>query len=286
MQTFKSKIKNIITDNLSGSTTILNNTIDALLYLLKHKPKIEATEIVQLLNEIYRHHSNFVVLFHFMNALFLEIEKNPESQNLYSFILDYKTKWENAGEEAGKKFIEEINLKGKTVLLHSNSSSIHSLFSELAASHIFPTIFQTSSGPVNEGKIQVEYLSKLGFNIKFIHESAAGKFIDKIDVVVFGADLITEDKFLNKTGTFLISLLFKHYNKPVYVISDSRKILNTQKLSEEIKSGLLTENEKSKEELWENPPKNVKPLNYYFEFTPNNLVTKFFTEKGSNFGFH
>ena len=31
MQSFKNKIKEIITDNQSGSTAILNNTIDALL---------------------------------------------------------------------------------------------------------------------------------------------------------------------------------------------------------------------------------------------------------------
>lgn len=279
MLTFKSKIKNITADNRSGSTTILNNTINALLEIFEKEPQADISEIVSLLNKLIRFHSNFVVLFHFVNALFTEIEKNPESQNLYFFILNYKTKWKNAGEEAGKKFMEEIHLQEKNILLHSNSSAIHTLFTKLAAKYIFPTIFQTASGPVNEGKIQAEYLSKLGFNIKFIHESAIAKFIDKIDFVVFGADLITEGKFLNKTGTFLISLLFKHYNKPVYVISDSRKIIKTQKLSEEIKSGLLTEKEKSKEELWENPPKNVKPINYYFEFTPNDLVAKFFIEK-------
>ena len=124
--------------------------------------------------------------------------------------------------------------------------------------------------------MQAEYLSRLGSNIKFIHESAVAKFIDKIDFAVFGTDLIAADKFLNKTGTFLISLLFNHYNKPVYVISDSRKIVNTQKLSEKIKSGLLTEREKPIKELWENPPKNVKPINYYFEFTPNNLANFFY----------
>ena len=279
MQTFESKIKEIISDNQSGSTTILNNTIDALLELFNRKPEPDIKETVSLLNKLLRIHSNFIVLSHFINTFFTEIEKKPESQNLYSFISDYKTKWENAGEEASKKFIEEINLKGNTILLHSNSSAIHTLFTKLAAGHVFPTIYQTSSGPVNEGKIQAEYLSKLGFKVKFIHESAVAKFIEKIDFVVFGADLITEDKFLNKTGTFLISLLFNHYNKPVYVISDSRKIINIQKLSEEIKSELLTEREKPIEELWENPPKNVKPINYYFEFTPNNLITKFFTEK-------
>ena len=279
MQDFKDKIKEIISDNQSGSTTILNSTIDALLGIFNKKPKPDINEVVLHLNRLIGFHSNFVVLFHFINAIFAEIEKNPDTQNLTSFISDYKIKWENAGEKASENFIDKINLKHKTVLLHSNSTAIRTLFLKLVSEKIFPTVFQTLSVPAEEGKLQAKYLSKLGFNINFIHESAVAKFIQKIDLVVFGADIITEDRFLNKTGTFPISLLFKHYNKPVYVISDSRKIINTQDLSEETKSGLLNEKEKPGEEIWDNPPKNINPLNYYFEFTPNNLVAEFYTEK-------
>ena len=54
-------------------------------------------EIVSVLNKLISFHSNFIVLSHFVNTFFTEIEKNPESQDLISYISIYKSKWKNAG---------------------------------------------------------------------------------------------------------------------------------------------------------------------------------------------
>jgi len=181
-------------------------------------------------------------------------------------------------EKACKSFINDNDLQDKSILVHSNSLAIRKLFSELARKKSNVSVYQTYSSSAGEGKMQAEYISSLGFNITFIHENAVGRFIKDIDMVVFGVDLITETELLNKTGTLSITLLFNHFGKPVFVIADSRKILRPDELSEKTINGLTNEEEKPSEELWENPSKNIRVVNYYFEMTENELATAFYFE--------
>ena len=278
MKEFKNKIQNIIADNKSGSTQILNNTIDAVRGFVQRSYDFDNKVLVDELKKLYSHHSNFVVLFHFVNALFLELEKSRE--NLISFIDNYVSKWETAIDKACQNIINDIDFSGKSILLHSNSTAIHKLFAYLAGQNIQVTVYQTFSSPAGEGKIQAEYISSLGFDLKFIHEDTIDKFIEDIDIAIMGADIIAGDEFLNKSGTLSIALMLKYFDKPVYVLADSRKVITTSVLPENLRKGLLTEKEKPAEELWDNPPEKVKPVNYYFGMTPNDLITGFYLEDG------
>ncbi len=273
---FHDKINNLIADNRSGSTEILNKLIEAILELPAEMTKAGIDEIVSLLNDLLKHHSGFVVLFHFVNEFFIEIEKNTDDFSVRNFTRRYVEFWSQSQKKASSNLIEEIDLNKKAVLLHSNSSAIKNLFSQVALKKISPILYQTNSGPVNEGKIQADYLSKLGFKVNFVHESAIGKFMNDLDMAIFGADLIDENGFLNKTGTLPITLLFDYYDKPVYVISESRKMADLKVFPKTISSRILREEKKPPTELWTKPPPGIKPINYYFEFTPGSLVTKFY----------
>ena len=279
MKLFESNIREIISDNKSGSTEILNKTIDSVRGFISQNQRFDNHFIIDKLNYLYDHHSGFTVLFHFINSLFLQIEKEG-ANSLTNFIDKYKTKWEHAIHSACNLFIDDIDFNGKSILIHSNSSALHNLFSNLAERNIKPLVYQTFSSPAGEGKVQAEYMNNLGFGVRFIHEDAVSKVIDDIDMAVFGADIITGSSFLNKTGTFPLSLLLNYFGKPVYVIADSRKVVDSEKLPEKTATGLFVEKAKPAEELWSNPPANVKPVNYYFEMTPNELVKGFYLENG------
>ena len=93
------------------------------------------------------------------------------------------------------------------------------------------------------------------------------------DLAVMGADLIYSDTFLNKTGSFSVALAARYFKKPLYVLSDSRKVEETNNVSdmETAREGHL---------LWKNPPKGVTPVNIYFESIPRKLVTAIYLESG------
>jgi translation initiation factor 2B subunit (eIF-2B alpha/beta/delta family) len=278
MKKFKNRIRNIITDNKSGSTTILNDTIDAVRDFIRENQDFDKQILVEELKNLYGHHSNFIVLFHFVNTLFSELEKS--SENLILFIDNYRNKWETAIDKSCRNFINDIDLSGKSVLLHSNSTAIHKLFAHLGDLKVPVTVYQTFSSPAGEGKVQAEYIGSLGFDVRFIHEDNIDRFVKDIDLAVFGADIISENEFLNKSGTFSLALMLNRIEKPVYILADSRKVLNVRELPEKIISGLITEKEKPAEELWNNPPPNVRPVNYYFGMTPDKLITGFYLENG------
>jgi len=167
-----------------------------------------------------------------------------------------------------------LSFEEKNILLHSNSSALQSLFAELAKRKNFPTLWQTVSAPVNEGLLQAKVLKRLGFDVHLFHEVAISKFSKNIDFVIFGADVVTDQFFINKVGTYPLALMMKQVNKPVFVLSEIRK----QRTGEEVnQSELVAETPKSFKDIIENPD-GLTVHNYYFEATPLSLIKQVFTE--------
>jgi len=272
-------LRDIIADKTSGSTTILNNSIQWLRSSLEKEHKPEIRQLKSDIIRLFKAHPNFAVLFHFINHFFLALQKSGE-EGLLNFVTDYSKKWNESLAGACRNLLLKEDFRSKKILVHSNSTAIYELL-KMAVTRAAPAeIYQTLSGPENEGRVQAAALGEQGLKVNLIHENTAGKFIENIDFAVFGADVITEHFFINKTGTFPLALLFNYYHKPVYVIADSRKMLHVSSLPEPVKRMILDESAKPTRELWSDPPANVKPVNYWFERTPLELITGLATNQG------
>ncbi len=278
---------NIINDNTSGSVEILNNTILELERIFKTGIVPDLETLDNQLNFLLEKYPHFLVLYHFVDQFKSQVKKTNTKEisieesvrNLSGFLEAYKEKWNNCGEALAKTVLKDLDLNDKTILLHSNSYSILILFEALKEKGIAVKLFQTSSAPVNEGKLQAEKLAKLGYEVSFIAEAAIGKFMQDIDYIFLGADAIFKERFLNKTGSLPIALTAIYFNKPIYVVSDSRKYISDTTKYPKLIRIFSDENIKPVEELWKHPPENINVLNFYFEFVPNTLVEKFFFEK-------
>ncbi len=237
--------------------------------------------------ELFNKRSEFIVLFSFINSYFLEVQKHydaSEYENIKevtkSFIEKYRYYRENKKNKPAELMMNDMKLKSKNILLHSNSSSIHDVFRILKDKEIFPKIYQTVSTPAEEGKIQAKLLSDMGFDVILISENAVGNFVYDIDLALMGSDGIFNDFFINKAGTYPISLLFEQHGKSFFVLADSRKVINQNKIPAALLKKLTDEYEKDPNELWEAAPESINIKNYYFEKTPNKLVTSFYLESG------
>jgi translation initiation factor 2B subunit (eIF-2B alpha/beta/delta family) len=281
MQQFHEQISKIIHDHISGSGTILLMTIQAVRNYLIDDDEADQKILVQELNRLLTGQGGFAVLYHFINQVFLEIEKQTGNTNLLEFVDNYSKSWEDAQKQVVSEFVKQIPGHKPGILLHSSSTTLQGLFEKMALTGVQATIYQTLSGPLNEGKIQAKFLAALGFRVNMIHESATANFMEDIDMAVFGADVFIADVFINKAGTFPLSLLLRHFNKPVYVLCDSRKIMNAWNLPSLIRSQLLKEEERSEAEIWQDHPGGIFPRNYYFEKIPLKLASRIFTEKGA-----
>ncbi len=237
--------------------------------------------LLEQLAEPEQHFPQFALLFHFLSELKAFIIKNPSVTGnlLEKFVLHYRNRWENTQQKASENLLANLSLSGKAILLHSNSSAIHNLFRLMAKRKISPTIWQTVSSPANEGLKQAEILKELKFDVHVFHEDATSKFITNIDLALFGADLLWDYAFLNKTGTLPLTLLFRHFQKPVYVLAESRKKINTAAISEKRPGSFPDEQPKPAEEIMENPLPELHVHNYYFEKIPLSLIKQIFTEE-------
>jgi translation initiation factor eIF-2B subunit alpha len=279
---FELKIRELISDNYSGSAAILEKIIKSI-YTYLNSDVIDAAYLRENLLKVTAHFPDLAVLKHFLQQFFdlleeielMALPKEKAIQKIERFLGTYNQMWKENIDMAAEKMGRLVMFQNKKVLLHSNSYTIHVLFEHLAMHKIFPSVYQTTSGPVFEGKLQARKLSELGCKVRFINESAIGRFIHEIDFAVMGADNVFTDGFTNKIGTYPIALVCREAGKPLYVLSDSRK---RSPIDFDTHARAIFEPEGPQGELWENPPEKITPVNYYFEFTPKEFVKAYFFE--------
>ncbi len=264
-------------DNFSGSGTLLYKLISGLSECSGNKNDTAVTaeqETKQLFTVFRDEMKDFAVISHFCNYMIENLGKHQKQEPvLTDLIAAYTEKWKDVNNMVAAGFLRSIEVRGKTVLLHSQSSAVISLFSKLGEKSHETGIIQTESRPVMEGRRQAEKIAGLGFSVKMVTDTGFTPLLDEIDMAILGADTIYKDHFINKTGSYAIALLCREKNIPVYVLADSRKFINSNH-----PKGRM-EKPKPDAEIWNDPPQNIKPVNYYFETVPINLITGFFSEK-------
>lgn len=281
------KIDKLLEDNRSGSAALLAKLLDLLEEYHDSKEKYSVQDMKNVLNRLTKGFSGFSIYFHFYRTFnnrlkvlegyrFRNIEIRKE---MLMFLVSYRGKWKNVNERIAASVLESLNLKNKKVLLHSNSSTIRSVFNILYKQDIRPDIIQTVSYPVKEGIIQAKYLARKNLNVTLITDASIGLHIPAIDYAILGADTIFEKSFINKTGSLPIALACKHFNKNLFVFADSRKKTDRDLTSRTVLNGLQNEKEKPPDEILLNPPENIHPSNRYFEEIPISLVSRFFYEE-------
>ncbi len=255
---FSDMINDIVSDRISGSSAILINLLDALYFRAS-----ESGELKKIYREVKESVKIVIDSFPDMTILksfYEEFISNSFSDlnNLRYFLSAYKKNVTTASRRIAQKAYKEIEFNNKIVLLHSNSSSVFSLFSYLQKKNINVKILQTESIPGSEGIYQADKLSELGFDVEIVSDSSTALAVNKCDMIITGADAVYEDCFVNKTGTLALAISAGILNKPFYVLAERSKFIQERKNNF-------------------NPDTGTK--NNYFEEIPSRLITKFITDK-------
>jgi translation initiation factor 2B subunit (eIF-2B alpha/beta/delta family) len=281
MTTLSQELEKIRDDHYSGSVEILQQYID----LLKHQYKkgdlrssIDKNFIIKNLEQLKKNHPTYFLVQHFVNEAIQVIweSKKAWDKNLFNFLKEYELTWKDVNKLIAARTESSFQLIHKTILLHSNSSALKSLFKFNRPDAAKIRIIQTESRPQAEGRVQARYLADIGYNVTLITDASIALYADMIDMVLLGADAIYKEFFVNKTGSHLIALVSQEFGIPLYVLADSRKIWNKQDYSG--LSQTISEDPKPGSEVWDNPPEGINPENYYFETIPNKWVDLFITE--------
>ncbi len=136
--------------------------------------------------------------------------------------------------------------------------------------------------PLNQGsRLTCWELDRDGIDVTLIPDSAAAYLMRRgeIDLVIVGADRITEDAVFNKIGTYMHAVAANHHEIPFYVAAP----LSTFDLARREKD--ITIEERGRDELAfcgerQLAPDGVAVRNYAFDATPLDLVDAIITEIG------
>jgi translation initiation factor 2B subunit (eIF-2B alpha/beta/delta family) len=181
-----------------------------------------------------------------------------------------------AAQEAAKQIAQSaaaLISDGMTVATHSYSSAVRDALLNAAAAGRQFRVAVTESRPLLEGVALAKELSSAGIPVTLSVDAAMALLLKNADLVLVGADAVTETFLLNKAGTFPAALLARRQGIPFYALAGSEKFAPRS-------CRLPSEIAKPPSEVLPRAPRGVEIRNLYFDQTPLKLVTALVTEKG------
>jgi translation initiation factor 2B subunit (eIF-2B alpha/beta/delta family) len=268
-------IQQVIDDKVSGSVSLLKRLIVALENELLD-PDLDPATFISYIEHVRYKMEMFTVIRHFCDELILShnISVKHYPANYLDFMQEYREFWERAPQMLMNNLVRTVNLKGKTVMLHSNSGTIIEVFRLLSKEQPGIKVFQTLSAPAEEGRLQALELAGMGYQVTLIPDALSAEMLRDTDYLLLAADQVRRDTILNKTGSLQMVLAAQQFNVPVIVLTESRKINRTASASP-FRDRLRD----SSEILKHTRHPNIAAKNFYFEEIPRYLVNEIITEK-------
>ncbi|MEZ5008918.1 MAG: hypothetical protein R2753_12270 [Chitinophagales bacterium] len=260
----------------------ITKTVDSLKSLLKDsKVSQSVKDMINGLMTLIKTKPNIAGINHYFNHFLLKLDPDNQPPVLKELLEVYHERWKNVDRKTAKLAFEHIDFSEEvSILLHGNEKSIHSLFEALIVEEKKVKVYQTIGRPSEIGKLQAEKIAAIGYEVNFIEDNAIGQVLPEIDYVLIGCELILREDFVSDAGTHTLIASAKYYKRPIFLLADSRRILNTKYFPQNVLSNIIGEGKLPDKSIWKNSPENVKIDNYSKEHIPNYLITKFILEDG------
>ncbi len=188
--------------------------------------------------------------------------------------------------ESSERALEKIGLigsrrirDGDVILTHCNSLAAISVISTAHRSGKKIRVIATESRPRFQGITTIGMLDRLGIETELIVDSAARSFMNEVDLVVVGADVITANgSLVNKIGTAQIALAAHEARTSFMVAAETYKFSPQTILGE-----LVTIEERSADEVLPDHSRysHVRVRNPAFDVTPHQYIDLICTEAGA-----
>ena len=186
----------------------------------------------------------------------------------------------------GRQFIRDE----MTILCHGFSRVVLALLVEASKTTRFSVIL-TEGRPENEASAMFakRLCEDAKVPVRMILDSAAGYVMDKVDMVLLGAEAVVENGgIVNKIGTNGLTIIAKAYTTPVYVACESYKFSRIFPLSqtdiplsqEALKRARVNDSELKARDFKSLSKCNVPVLNPLVDYTPPEFITFLLTDLG------
>ncbi|MBA7530358.1 Methylthioribose-1-phosphate isomerase [subsurface metagenome] len=249
---------------------MISKTILHMIHDLKTDKTSGASELIEIALEILE------AQLHTINDHNIDIKEVifEISKELFN-IRPERLRIDNTLTSSFHSFLDRFEGKKLNIMLISYSTTIIKHLKENIKNDF--TFYVLESRPLLEGRRTAEILSS-NFETHLIADSAMGKFIKKVDIVLLGIDSVLRDgSIVNKIGSYPLACIAAANNKDVYAVGDSYKYNlkshYNQKVIVEQKPIYEVYSKKIKKELF-------KVHNFYFDITPSNYFKEIISDLG------
>lgn len=280
---FLKELEELKVDRISGASELARKAAQILVGFTKETKSPDnqrfLIELTKLGKSLLAAQPESVPIFNLVNSILLATEHVRESlalSDLRNFTYEKAQEFKSNSLKAldriaiwGTPLIEN-NFKIMTI---SNSTAVYYLLRKAKESRTNFEVYVPESRPVFEGRLLAKKLADLGIAVHLITDASMGYFIGRINLILVGADCISETTFTNKVGTWLLALLAKDAKIPFYVASERSKFISELLRKKGTFSG-------SPLEVWGEKYNKIEVENPYFEQIPLSYCKKFITNDG------
>jgi translation initiation factor 2B subunit (eIF-2B alpha/beta/delta family) len=279
MSIFKKISENPIVESAKAFQNAMS-TVNKLISLISDsKISTSVRDMLHGLRTVISEKPNITSVNHYINHFLLKIDPEDQPIVIKELLEVFHERWKNVDRKTAEVASQTFDFQDKTILLFGNDINVQSLIDLLNVHQKQFRIIQLISAQDNTSKEQAQLIASKGTSVTVVNESALGKFLDQTDAVLMGCDVIMHETFVTKAGAHLISAAAAKYKIPVFVLADSRKILNKKYFPQSVIETFIGKEEKSGDDIWKKPPENVEVVAVNIEEVPNTLVTKFILER-------
>lgn len=277
-------VEEIRNDSVHGSMYLGDEVLKIVEEIIEKRLYRNRTELLQLLsklgNALVRAKPLMAIIFYRSHRIIEFIQSIPKEEKNIEKIIELTLNEINTIRKESAERQKQITRYGARLILdqhiiltHSASSIVESVFLEAKRLRKRFRVICTESRPRFEGIELAKKLAKAGIKTLVIPDADITRAVNQAHYVFTGADRITENSFINKTGTGAIAVLTEKFDKPFYIAASTDKILLKRIYP-------LRFHSVNKQEIVEKPEGNLKVQNYYFEEVPIEYLHKVVCEVG------
>lgn len=181
--------------------------------------------------------------------------------------------------EFGSPFVRD----NQTILIHSYSRvTMGLLYRAAVVQKKRFRVYVTESRPDKSGFRAATELREMGVPCEVVLDAAVGYIMEKVDVVLVGAEGVVESGgLINKIGTYQLAILAKAAKKPLYALAESFKFVRLYPLSQydlpTYRADLLAFKNNSTADNEEEALAHSNPM---LDYTPPQFIALLFTDLG------
>jgi len=180
--------------------------------------KRSGDELSWAFNELKNINAIMALIHHFLREL-----KPAIGHDFREHVQQYQVKWATVNIDIAKNLQDYLPDKKLTILTHSHSGVIIDVLMNLVSNGYLIDVVQSTSEPGGEGHVQAKAIKQLGLDIRIIKDEKLSSSIEQVNCCFLGVDQYDENSFVNKLGSKAIVEAATLFNKPVFVLGDSRK---------------------------------------------------------------